>query len=243
MKLNSLIIFALISILYLLEYYVPYRQKFSLKNNITNLSLGLINKIFLSIFIPVSLYQTYFMNINNSIRIETYSYSLLITIFLFDLAIYWQHRFFHLNNFLFKFHMPHHTDELLNVSSGVRFHPLEIILSGIFKLILLITLNPKIEYYLIYESCLLGFSLFNHSNIQINHQLEKALAKVFVTPLVHRSHHDQNSLSMNRNFGNILVFWDKIFNTFELKPEVKYGVNSQNDTENLLKQLQIPFKK
>lgn len=243
MSTNLIIISSIFIFLVLLESIRPYRKELNIENNITNLLFGMLNKIIIVLIIPIHIYQTYFYQFNNIIRLESIPYSVILTVLVFDFFIYWQHRFFHMNNLLFKIHLPHHTDRFLNVTSGVRFHPLEIIISCLYKILLLTLFNPQLEHYLIYETCLLGFSLFNHSNINIPKRIEITLSSVFVTPLIHRSHHDQLPISMKHNYGNIFVFWDKIFGTFEIKEDIQYGISNRNYTSNFIKQLLCPFQK
>jgi sterol desaturase/sphingolipid hydroxylase (fatty acid hydroxylase superfamily) len=166
---------------------------------------------------------------------------LLLTIFIFDFAIYWQHRLFHRFSFLWKFHCIHHSDRQLNITSGLRFHFGELIISNFYKSSLIVLLSINFEYYLIYETFLTGFSLFNHSNIKINNKIEYLLSFVIVTPKVHRTHHSVEHTLMNSNFGNLFVFWDKFFKTFSTAVCQKMGLTSFPDDNNLKKLLMSPF--
>ena len=112
-----------------------------------------------------------------------------------------------------RFHSIHHGDRNLSTLSGVRFHPIEISLSLVYKYLLLIILSPSIEYYLLYEIILTSMALFNHSNINLN--FDKTLSKIIVTPKFHFIHHDQRSFMTNSNYGNFLSIWDRLFSTFE----------------------------
>ena len=164
----------------------------------------------------------------------------IITLIVFDFGIYWQHRFFHTFNWLWKFHAIHHSDQTLDVSSGFRFHPGEIILSGGYKLLLILILGPSIEAFLIYEMALSSFSLFTHSNLKIPSSLERWLRLIFVTPQMHYPHHSPQDAMIRTNYGNLLSIWDRLFLTLNQQPNHQFGLKSLHG-ENLKKNLIYPF--
>ncbi len=193
----------------LLQKKIPYQQY---KNNyLINIVLVSINFVIVKLFTPF-LYYTQTHNTGLLQYLPSWS-QLILTILIFDLTIYWQHRAFHYFDFLWRFHSIHHGDRNLSTLSGVRFHPIEISLSLVYKYLLLIILSPSIEYYLLYEIILTSMALFNHSNINLN--FDKTLSKIIVTPKFHFIHHDQRSFMTNSNYGNFLSIWDRLFSTFE----------------------------
>lgn len=244
MKQSSLLPLIIFTLMFLWEQVAPYGDYKDKKANfICNILIALINTLILRLIIPIQIYQTLDQYIPNIIEFKNMPFNFLITILVFDMAIYWQHRFFHLNDFLFRMHKAHHTEEFLNVTSGMRFHFFELIISSLYKVFLLLVFNPSLENYLWYEALLLSFSLFNHANIKTNFKLELLLSKLFITPLIHRSHHSPKSVSMNKNFGNIFVFWDKLFKSFEIQETRTYGLSGCNYTNSFKAQMLIPFKK
>jgi sterol desaturase/sphingolipid hydroxylase (fatty acid hydroxylase superfamily) len=122
----------------------------------------------------------------------------------------------------------HHIDPMLDVTSGLRFHPIEIIISNFIKVgaIFMIGINPAAV--IIFEVSLNGLSMFNHSNIKINNKLEKVLNKVLITPALHTIHHSKILEETNSNFGFSVPWWDKLFHTFNstgmyLQNEIRIG--------------------
>src|SRR5690606_26109801 len=125
---------------------------------------------------------------------------------------------FHHFPWLWRTHAVHHSDTHFDVSSGIRFHPLEILPSFFFKLLLAITLGLSPLALLIYEALLLGCSLFSHANLHIPAPWERWLRRVIITPDWHRIHHSTDVVESNCNFGNFLSLWDRIFNTAREQP-------------------------
>jgi sterol desaturase/sphingolipid hydroxylase (fatty acid hydroxylase superfamily) len=170
---------------------------------------------------------------------------LIITLVFFDFCIYWQHRLFHQFNFLWKFHAVHHSDQSLDQSSGVRFHPGEIFISALYKLVLVLIFRPQFEAFILYEGILFTMSVFNHSNINLPTKANEYLKYLIVTPQMHYSHHDKESLHLNRNYGNFLSIWDRIFKSYESYETSNFGLNdySEEDSKSLKQLLIRPFKK
>lgn len=141
-----------------------------------------------------------------------------LSLVLLDLAIYWQHRWFHLLPWLWRAHRVHHSDTGFDVSLGVRFHPLEILPSFAYKLALIAVLGIAPAAIAIYEAMLLGFSLWTHANLAVPFRLDNVLRKFVVTPDWHRVHHAVHVEESNANFGNILSLWDRLFGTAREQP-------------------------
>ena len=146
------------------------------------------------------------------------SLEIFLCLVLLDLAIYWQHRFFHMLPWLWRMHRVHHSDLDFDASLGVRFHPFEIVLSKAYKLGLIAFLGPSVIAVILYECLLLGFSLMTHSNIRLPLKLDKMLRFFFVTSDFHRVHHSVHREETNSNFGNILSVWDHVFASYRAQP-------------------------
>lgn len=137
----------------------------------------------------------------------------LLSILLLDCLIYWQHRLFHRVAFLWRIHRVHHSDPELDVSSAVRFHPIEIVLSLCIKALTVCLLGIPIEAVLVFDILLNASAMFNHTNARLPVNIETWVKKVFVTPDMHRIHHSRVNLEANSNYGFFLSIWDAFFKT------------------------------
>lgn len=142
---------------------------------------------------------------------------IVIGIIALDIVIYFQHRVFHKVNFLWRLHSMHHIDPMLDTTSGLRFHPIEIVISNFVKVgaIILFGVNPL--SVIIFEVLLNGLAMFNHSNLAIANPIEKVLSKVLITPALHTIHHSKRFDETNSNYGFSVPWWDMIFGTFKSK--------------------------
>lgn len=166
-----------------------------------------------------------------------------------DLAVYFQHRAFHMWRPLWRLHRMHHADTFFDFTTGVRFHPLEIILSMVFKLLVIILLGPPALAVLLFEVGLNCVAMFNHANIRLPESLDSILRLVVVTPDMHRVHHSTDSLEMNRNYGFNSPWWDRMFRTYKALPELghekmRIGLNVFRDSKyrSLPRMLAMPFQ-
>ncbi|MCT4641085.1 MAG: sterol desaturase family protein [Bacteriovoracaceae bacterium] len=168
--------------------------------------------------------------------------SVIATIIIFDFFIYLQHVLSHKINFLWRFHKVHHSDREMGTTSGFRFHPIEIIMSGFYKVALIFIFRPSVEGYIIYEITLSSFALFNHSNIRINSKLDKLLKIFLVTPSFHFPHHDTEHKNMNSNYGNIFSTWDKLFRTYTTNKVSSFGIKEYNKPLTIRDVFYMPFR-
>lgn len=136
-----------------------------------------------------------------------------------DLLIYLQHRVFHHVPLFWRLHRMHHTDLDLDVSSGVRFHPLEILLSLALKICAVVALGAPPIAVLVFEIVLNGTSLFNHANIALPRTVDALLRLIVVTPDMHRIHHSIRRNETDSNFGFNIPWWDRLFGTYVANPE------------------------
>jgi sterol desaturase/sphingolipid hydroxylase (fatty acid hydroxylase superfamily) len=136
-----------------------------------------------------------------------------------DLAIYLQHVLFHAVPALWRLHRMHHADLEFDVTTGLRFHPLEILLSMVVKLGVVMALGPPAFAVLIFEVLLNASSLFNHSNIRLPLRIDAVLRLFIVTPDMHRVHHSIHPSETNSNFGFNVPWWDRILGTYLAQPK------------------------
>lgn len=180
----------------------------------------------------------------------TDSINIFISVVFLDFVIYWQHRLFHVVPIFWRIHRVHHVDPFLDVTSGLRFHPIEIILSMFIKFFFIFLIGPTPEGVLIFEVVLNGMAVFNHSNLSIHKSIDRVLQLVFVTPDFHVIHHSKKRDLHNSNYGFNLSFWDRLFKSYSncenhLNSDFEVGLNSVSkiDSFNLIKILKLPFKK
>ena len=142
----------------------------------------------------------------------------LLSLLLLDLAIYLQHVMFHAVPALWRFHRMHHADLEFDVTTGLRFHPVEILLSMGIKLAVVMALGPPAIAVLAFEVLLNATSMFNHSNIRIPAAIDRVLRLFVVTPDMHRVHHSIHPSETNSNFGFNLPWWDRLLGTYRAQP-------------------------
>jgi sterol desaturase/sphingolipid hydroxylase (fatty acid hydroxylase superfamily) len=142
-----------------------------------------------------------------------------VAVLALDLAIYLQHVLFHAVPALWRLHRMHHADLEFDVTTGLRFHPLEILLSMVVKLGVVMALGPPAFAVLIFEVLLNASSLFNHSNIRLPLRIDAVLRLFIVTPDMHRVHHSIHPSETNSNFGFNVPWWDRILGTYLAQPK------------------------
>lgn len=145
--------------------------------------------------------------------------ALILSLLLLDLIIYLQHRLFHAVPLLWRLHRVHHADTEFDVTTALRFHPLEMVVSMAIKLAAIAALGAPPQAVLIFEVVLNGAAMFNHSNIALPQKLERVLRLLMVTPDMHRIHHSTQGAEMNRNFGFNLSWWDRLLGSYCPKPQ------------------------
>ncbi|MFT4609183.1 MAG: sterol desaturase/sphingolipid hydroxylase (fatty acid hydroxylase superfamily) [Cellvibrionaceae bacterium] len=175
---------------------------------------------------------------------------LFAAIVLLDLAIYIQHIASHKIPLLWRMHRVHHADRDIDVTTGARFHPLEIMLSMFYKGLVIFIVGPSILAVFLFEVILNASSIFNHANLKLTAGLDKKLRLLIVTPDMHRVHHSIDSQETNSNFGFFLSIWDKLFKTYKEQPRAGHlkmivGIKEYQDKHpsNILWCLKLPFIK
>ncbi|NRG16775.1 sterol desaturase family protein [Rhizobiales bacterium] len=142
----------------------------------------------------------------------------VVTLLVLDLVIYLQHVMFHAVPALWRLHRMHHADLEFDVTTGLRFHPIEILLSMALKLAAVAALGPPAAAVLVFEVLLNGTSMFNHSNIHLPAGIDRILRLFVVTPDMHRVHHSVHPDEANSNFGFNLPWWDRLLGTYRPQP-------------------------
>lgn len=142
-----------------------------------------------------------------------------VGVIVLDFVIYLQHVLFHAIPTLWRLHMMHHADLDFDVTTGLRFHPIEIVISMASKLAAVAALGPPALAVLIFEVALNGTAMFNHSNLRLPLPLDRLLRLLVVTPDMHRVHHSVIIRETNSNYGFNLPWWDRLFGTYKDQPE------------------------
>ncbi len=173
----------------------------------------------------------------------------VLAILFFDFAIWFQHLITHKIPILWRLHRVHHADRDMDVTTAVRFHPIEIFLSMLLKIGLVYVIGPAAWAMLAFEVILNGTAMFNHANINLPPWLDRAIRMVLVTPDMHRIHHSDKRREHDSNYGFSLSLWDKLFGTYIAEPEggeeaMTVGLRWQDDRPARLGwSLLLPFRK
>ncbi len=149
--------------------------------------------------------------------------AIAISVALLDFAIYLQHVMFHAVPLLWRLHRMHHADRDFDVTTGARFHPIEILLSMVIKLGVVLALGPPAVAVLIFEVLLNLTAMFNHGNQRLPLTLDRYLRWLLVTPDMHRVHHSQEVDEANSNFGFNLPWWDRLMGTYRAQPRAGHA--------------------
>lgn len=193
------------------------------QRQLTNLTLVLIDSLVLRGLFPM-------LAVGLAITVESPSGGLLgafawpywlefmLAVLVFDLAIYWQHRLLHQIPLLWRLHRVHHSDIAIDVTSGVRFHPLEIVLSMGLKLGLVWVLAPPPAAVVVFELLLSVCSLITHADYALASGLDRRVRWLLVTPSMHRIHHSTRRDETDSNFSFNLSLWDRVFGSYQADP-------------------------
>ena len=222
---------------------------------LNNLGLVAINTLLIRLIFPAaavgmaSYVTDHGWGLFNTVQLPIW----LIVVFsvvLLDMVIYLQHVMVHAVPALWRLHRVHHADPDYDVTTGARFHPLEIILSMLIKFATIAALGPPVIAVIIFEVALNGMSMFNHGNVGLPGWLDRRLRWLLVTPDMHRVHHSVEVDETNSNFGFNLSIWDRLMGTYRDQPrkghtEMTIGLESIKNpqrTTRLPGMLMIPFQ-
>jgi sterol desaturase/sphingolipid hydroxylase (fatty acid hydroxylase superfamily) len=166
----------------------------------------------------------------------------LLGVLILDFGIWVWHRLNHIMPFLWVFHKCHHTETYLNASSALRFHIGELLLSVVWKSLILILIGIPLWVFLLSEFLLTLFALFHHANIKLSEKTRIWLELLIITPYLHRVHHSEIRSEHDTNYGVILSLWDRIFGTLHTVVPHKIGLKNVSD-KNIITFLLFPFHK
>lgn len=188
-----------------------------------NLALVVFNSIVLRLLFPTAaLGVAYFVSsrgwgLLNYLELPGFL-AVVIAVLALDFVIYLQHLLLHAAPSLWRLHRVHHADLDYDLTTGARFHPLEIILSMLIKFAAIVLLGPPLVAVLVFEVLLNALSMFNHGNVCLPAPLDRLLRYIVVTPDMHRVHHSVEDNEANSNFGFNLSVWDRLFGTYTDQP-------------------------
>lgn len=221
----------------------------------SNLGLVIINSVLLRLVAPVGAVGVAIFAQSQGWGLFHYLeapawLAILVSVVLLDLAIYLQHVMFHAVPLFWRLHMVHHADLDFDVTTGLRFHTIEILLSFGIKAAVVLLLGAPGLAVLIFEVLLNATSMFNHSNIRMPLLLDRILRWVVVTPDMHRVHHSIHRHETNSNFGFSLPWWDRLLGTYRDQPAdghtgMSIGlshIRDEKQADRLLRMLSLPFR-
>ncbi len=257
-QLRLVVFIGVLVIMAVLEAILPKRQRQQARSQrwVTNLFLVLVNSIALKLLGPIStvVMAGYALTHNwgllalSSIPLPLFVEVIIAIIFL-DFAIYIQHVATHRIPVLWRLHKVHHADRDIDVTTGIRFHPLEVVLSMVYKCAVILLLGPVTIAVVIFEILLNASAMFNHANLRLPKTVDNILRTIIVTPDFHRVHHSVIAKETNSNYGFFLSIWDRLCKTYIAQPrdnhqEMTIGLHTyQNaDPGKLSWCLSIPFK-
>ena len=251
--------FGILLSLLVLETIWPRRQRVreSLTRLSTNVLLtvfnGFVMKIAGSFIVPIAAVaaaayvETKGWGLFNLLSLPS-TLELVVSLILLDLAIYGQHVAAHYVPMLWQFHKVHHSDVEFDVTTALRFHPIEIFISMLWKIILVFILGPSVFAVILFEIILNGCAMFNHSNLKLPFKLDKFIRLFLATPDMHRIHHSIIPRELNTNYGFSISLWDRLFGTYTEQPskghtDMEIGLEKHQDSEptKFLWSLRFPF--
>ncbi|MFW5453654.1 sterol desaturase family protein [Thioalkalivibrio sulfidiphilus] len=207
------------------EALLPRRQRLltRLQRWTSNLGIVVINTVLLRLLFPAAAVgmalfaQSAGWGIFNTFEVPFWI-AVLVSVLVLDFMIWLQHVMVHAVPALWRLHRVHHADLDFDVTTGLRFHPLEIILSMGIKFAVIAVLGPPVLAVILFEILLNATSMFNHSNLRLPLGLDRVLRLFVVTPDMHRVHHSVADDETNSNFGFNLPWWDRLFGTYKAQP-------------------------
>lgn len=224
---------------------------------LNNLSLSVINTLAIKLLGPITAIAAANYAQNNGYGVLAYLrvdlplwLDLLIGFVLLDFFIYIQHVLSHKVPLFWRFHKVHHADRDIDVTTGIRFHPVEVLFSMLYKCAIILIIGPLALAVFLFEVILNGSAMFNHANLRLPAWLDTLLRKIVVTPDMHRVHHSIDKKETNSNYGFFLSVWDRLCKTYIAQPKLGHDdmviglTEFQTKSPSLLNwSLSIPFKR
>ena len=240
----------------LLEVFAPRRKLTTSKKDrwITNLTIICINPIITYLLLPILPLGMALLSQDNgwgllNMHALPVWLKVIIAVILLDLVIYVQHVLFHALPVLWRFHKMNHTDLDFDLTTGLRFHPVEILISIVIKLAAVMIIGAPVAAVVIFEILLNGAAMFNHSNMRLPLAFDRLLRFLVVTPDMHRVHHSVVVKETNSNYGFNQPWWDRIFGTYRDQPvsghdAMVIGLSQHRNPQELrfLDLIILPFK-
>jgi len=228
---------------------VPRLQRWT-----SNISLLVLNSLLLRLLFPAAAVGIAYTaaeagwGLFNQVNLP-YWLEVILAVLLLDLAIYLQHLLMHRVPLLWRLHRVHHADLDIDLTTGSRFHTLEILVSMLIKAAVIFILGPALLAVLIFEALLSGMALFNHANVRLPGTIDRLLRLLLITPDVHRVHHSILRHETNSNYGFNLSIWDRAFGTYIAQPEEGHsamtigipGFRDPRQVDRLRGMLALPF--
>jgi len=221
----------------------------------SNLGLVVLNTVLLRLLFPLAAVGVAAFCVENGWGVLNhfqvpFALAAPVAVIAMDFVIWLQHVMVHAVPALWRLHRVHHADLDYDVTTGVRFHPIEIILSMLIKFATITVLGPPVVAVVIFEVLLNATAMFNHGNIRLPAGVDRVLRWVFVTPDMHRVHHSIEDDETNSNFGFSLTWWDRLFGTYRDQPRagqvgMTIGIRDHTDpreVDRLDGMLLLPFK-
>jgi sterol desaturase/sphingolipid hydroxylase (fatty acid hydroxylase superfamily) len=213
------------------EIFAPRRSLVHSKSRrwLVNIGITATNSLILRLFVPVlaagfaARAEVNGWGLLNMVDLPGW-FEIIIAVIVLDLLIYLQHLFVHAVPILWRLHMVHHIDLDIDVTTGARFHPLEILFSMGIKLAAVALLGPAVVAVIIFEILLNATAMFNHGNFRLPLELDRVLRFIVVTPDMHRVHHSIRVEETNSNYGFNLPWWDRLFGTYRAQPQAGHDL-------------------
>ena len=221
---------------------------------VSNLLLIIIDGLFVRLLFPIVAVGIAALSIKNGWGLFNFTnwpiwLEITLAIIILDMMIYWQHVATHHIPLLWALHKVHHADRDIDVTTGSRFHPIEIGLSLIYKMALVAMIGAPVLAVIIFEIILNGCAMFNHSNVKLPLRFDRFLRVFIVTPDMHRVHHSTLTSETNSNYGFSLSLWDRLFKSYTDQPskghdEMIIGLEEHQSSgpASLSWSLLLPFK-
>lgn len=219
--------FGILLIMALWEFAAPRRRLTASKavRWISNLGIVFLDSFLVRIIFPAAAVgmaafaQEHGWGLFNHFQVS-YSLAVALSVVVMDFVIYLQHVIFHAIPIFWRIHRMHHADLDFDVTTGIRFHPFEIILSMLIKFAVVVVIGPPVLGVIIFEVLLNATSMFNHGNVRILRSLDRILRWTVVTPEMHRVHHSVVYYEASSNFGFNLPWWDRFLGTYRDQPRM-----------------------
>jgi sterol desaturase/sphingolipid hydroxylase (fatty acid hydroxylase superfamily) len=217
------------------------------RSNLVLLAIALsINTVFtvaaIGVFAWVNQHE---MGLLHWVALPVWLELLLALLFLDLIAQYVAHLLLHKVDWMWRFHMVHHSDVNVDATTGARVHPIDYCVREVFALLAIVVVGVPFAFYIVYRLSTIFFAFITHANIEVPLWLDRPLCYVFVTPNLHKFHHHYALPWTDTNYGNIFSIWDRLFRTLVYADltRIRYGLNTlpDHEDENLLFLLKLPF--